>query len=320
MEFTATDDLLHTPRFNDAQWTETNFFTFYMPEENMVGYIYFTTKANLGIATYYVIIYRGFPQTPDDFEHWDNQYWIPLPKRDLDDMYLDDRFRIRVIEPLHRYRVDYNGGTCELHLEFTGVTPAHAVTPLASVQNEGFSRTYDRRIGGGHMEQTTRITGDLILNGKTYKVDTIATRDHSWGTRNDKIGNPWQTTCWDYGLWDDGFGFRVMGRIAKGGKILNTFSGVICEDGNNIRIEKASGTCERDGVWAKNIVYEITDVRGNDYTFKGETVVRWPNPSPNPNTFAPIGYCRWTVNGRAPGDYGYGEFEHVWHVQNSPLK
>ena len=320
MEFTAEDDLLHRPRFNDPQWTETNFFTFYMPEENMAGYIYFTTKSNLGVATYGVSIFRGFPATPDDFEHWDNQLWVPLPPRDLDDMLLDGKLRIRVMESLHRYRVDYHGGGCELHLDFTGLAPPHAVTPLAAKQDNGFTKTYSRKGGGSHMEQTARITGDLTLHGTSYAVDTVATRDHSWGTRNDKIDNPWQTTCWDYGLWPDGTGFRVMARIASGGRDLDVFAGVICENGKNLPIRAARGVCERDGVWASQITYEITDTLDRAHIFNGTCMARWSMRSPNPNTFAPIGYCRWTAGDRDPADYGYGEFEHVWHVQNSPLK
>lgn len=43
--------------------------------------------------------------------------------------------------------------------------------------------SFAERITSGHLEASGRITGDLTLDGRGYRVDGLAFRDHGWGVR-----------------------------------------------------------------------------------------------------------------------------------------
>ena len=320
--FSAGDDLFHQPRFGEDQWTETNFYSFSIMEEGLCGYIYMAAKTALEVSAYQVVVYKGWPVHREDFDYFDTQYYAPVSNQNLDDITLNGVFRIRVIDPLQHYRFDYNAGAgCELHLDFHGISPCDPVTPVLDAE-EDFNKTFPNKFAtladSGHLEQTMRVTGEMILRGKRYEVDTMTARDHSWSRRADHVDKPWASVVWDNACWADGFGFRVMGRIRKEGNEFSVFAGNIIEEGKSYLIKSAKGYCTRTDRMVKELVYQLTDERGNEYSLRGKAISGWFVTNPNGNVTAVCGFLNWTVNDRA--DIGHGEFQHAWHVGNSPFK
>lgn len=58
-----------------------------------------------------------------------------------------------------------------------------------------------------HMEVSSRVTGELTVKGRTYKVNALAFRDHGWGER------AWHTLMshrWVAGVFEDGLSFCAL--------------------------------------------------------------------------------------------------------------
>lgn len=54
----------------------------------------------------------------------DHRVHLPMPEGNLDDYSLANGFSVKILEPLKRYRVDYNSGTgTEVHLVFDALMP-----------------------------------------------------------------------------------------------------------------------------------------------------------------------------------------------------
>ena len=71
-----------------------------------------------------------------------------------------------------------------------------------------------------HYEQTGRFNGTIILDGRTHQLEMMASRDHSFGSRN---WLTWDRHYWITGISDDGFHWtvttikwQVLGRLVAG--------------------------------------------------------------------------------------------------------
>ena len=56
---TAKDIDFHHDAGVNHEWAETNFFSFYVPEERLLGSIYTVARAGLGVCASEMIVYRG---------------------------------------------------------------------------------------------------------------------------------------------------------------------------------------------------------------------------------------------------------------------
>jgi len=67
-----------------------------------------------------------------------------------------------------------------------------------------------------HSECNGRVTGELTVDGRQYKVDGLGIRDHSWGIR---IWNRLRAHRWIAGVFDDRTGFCAMSWTGADGKL-----------------------------------------------------------------------------------------------------
>ena len=58
--FTSKDDLFHPAPVGDWAWTETNWFSFQIPEDNIDGEVYVYFRPNLGVTYAGVFAWDGF--------------------------------------------------------------------------------------------------------------------------------------------------------------------------------------------------------------------------------------------------------------------
>jgi hypothetical protein len=176
---TASDDDFHMLS-SDPWETETYWFSFNVPERNLAGWLYAWVRPNLHNCGGGVFVYDDTAVASWGLPYFQYQHTQPLPAvRDLRDFTFPNGYSVKMLDPLRRYALRYQDRDhIRLDLEFTAIQPPHRFPPGLP--------PFDR---SGHLDQAGRVVGTLVLRGETLRVDCFATRDRSWGVRQDHRGN-----------------------------------------------------------------------------------------------------------------------------------
>jgi len=119
---------------------------------------------------------------------------------------------------------------CEANLVFTGRHPVYDFAKSSdqrliakAIAAEKWTKEFFFNLKDSHQvhyEQTGNFKGTIILDDKTFNLDMLASRDHSFGSRN---WLTWDRHYWMTGISDDGFHWTVttirwqfMGRLVAG--------------------------------------------------------------------------------------------------------
>ena len=206
---TERDVEFHSPADADLHWAETNQFS--IPERNLVGEIYTCIRTGLGVAISEIIVFNRLSRNRRDVLHFDAHQHLPAPER-LSHYALANGLEVRATLLPQDYRVDYVGPNgAEIHLDVVGLMEPYdihdpAMSPTApadradQIEHSGFGAGFT-----GHFDMTARVSGTLILAGRTYPVDCVASMDHSWGPRIERDMRP---TCWSYGYFGEDYGWH----------------------------------------------------------------------------------------------------------------
>ena len=76
---TEQDVYFHAPTSDHYTWAETNYFGFYVPEENLHVGAYVQAKPNLGAVLSSVTIFDGISNTPHEILYSDCHVHLPMP-------------------------------------------------------------------------------------------------------------------------------------------------------------------------------------------------------------------------------------------------
>lgn len=164
------DDGFHQP--SEHWWeTETAWFSFHVAERRLGGWLYSQVLPVQGVCNGGAWVWDA-SSTGALYEV--NHQGLALPPGlDLRDVSLPNGNRIRVVEPLMRYEVQYaDPGRFEADLVFEGIMAPHS-HPLGVAP---FWR-------GRHLDQPGRVSGRVRLHGEELRVDCFSGRDRSWGPR-----------------------------------------------------------------------------------------------------------------------------------------
>lgn len=176
---TEADDNFHA--LSEDPWeTETSWFSFNVPERNLAGWLYAWVRPNLRNCGGGVFVYDDTGVAPWELPYFQYQHTQPLPaQRDLRDFQFPNNYAVKMIEPLQRYQLHYaDRELIALDLQFDAIQPPHRF-PIGQPP-------FDK---SGHFDQAGRVTGILVLRGETIAIDCMATRDRSWGVRQDHRGS-----------------------------------------------------------------------------------------------------------------------------------
>jgi len=308
------DDLLHQPSTTDPAWAETNYFSFCIPEEGLNGEVYVLFRPNLKVVSSGVWIWRGFKKNPHEAEFMDHRVHLPLPEFGPEGYSLINGLRLRILEPLQQYQLDYSSpADIELHLLFQALMPPFdihdpSLNPLASDRRGALRGAFQ-----GHFDQTGQVQGELRLRGKGYRIDYPSTRDHSWGPRSEAgVGGPIQ---WDCGHFSPDFAFHVMAKIERNLVDTSLLHGYILKEGRVYGLVKGRGKTLRSGYEQREISYELTDITGRQYQISGKALSLYPWLA-WPNVCIYTSLTRWECEGRI----GYGDAQHAFPVYYSMRK
>lgn len=310
---TATPDcdLLH-PQAKEVNGapalTETQYFGFSVPEEQIHAATYLWHHPNLGVVSGGVFVVQGLKThaLQSEIFDWRNFMSDDVLADDLWDYRFDNGYHVQTIEPLKRHRVRYVDDTRQNALDIE----TEALMEPMLVQT------------GMHFEQAMRVRGEVTLRGKTYEVDCAHVRDRSWGQARSEQHVPSPPMDWMTGVFDDDFTF---GCTAYDHPDLNpdwkghlevpggdpSKGGWIYRDGTLVPVVTTRKRMHHDYRTMMPTMVEmvLTDATGRDYDIRGEVTAAnryglWPNVD------AWLCLVRWECGGQVC----HGDLQEVqWH-------
>lgn len=254
------------------QWVETLALPFSVPEANINGIIYVLTRPMLGVCMSDITLFDRISDLWEEQLYIDNQQHMPCPKSMLD-FSLPNGLSIKVVEPLKRYRVAYEGiDNTRFELEYVGLHEPYDINDprmdptAAKRQGPAWDSSWS-----GHYELTYRIKGELVVRGQHYKVDCVDTGDRSWGPRPERDNS---SVIW----WHASFGEALTLHLFTGHDLAKTtvmgphISGYIFEDGKVYGVTESRGTQEYRRAVPMGGELQVTDIRGKVSAFTYSTV------------------------------------------------
>jgi hypothetical protein len=176
--FGPEDDDFHDEEMTDRWWeTETNWFSWNIPERSLGGWTYCQARPNARICNGGAWVWDDSASYPWELLYRAEYSGLQLPsrgERDMRDFEWPNGVHTRVLEPLRRYAVSYTdpGGEMELALTFEAIMEPNphptSVVPFTK---------------GVHFDQAGHVTGTMALHGEEIPIDCYSVRDRSWGPR-----------------------------------------------------------------------------------------------------------------------------------------
>ncbi|MCZ7526577.1 MAG: hypothetical protein M5U14_09505 [Acidimicrobiia bacterium] len=286
----AADDRFHPPPDADPWWTETSWFSFWVPQRRLSGALYPFFRPNLGVCASGVFLWDDTADEPWAVPYARSLWHLPMPSHDLTELSLPDGLSYECLEPLRRYRLRYaDGDEVELDLHFEGLFPPHA--PLATPER-------------GHLDQPGHVTGTLRLHGEELVVDCLAMRDRSWSHRPDTTG---LRAGYCYASASAGHAFHAMSMFAGDEDLA--VAGYLVRDGHFARLTSGRRrVAERDDRGRPvRVEVVVEDVEGRSLEAAGRCVNHLAFQA-NPGTFAWMSLTRWSFDGVE----AWGEHQDIW--------
>ncbi|MFZ4687999.1 MAG: DUF7065 domain-containing protein [Polymorphobacter sp.] len=174
-EFTLADDGYHQLS-DDPYETETNWWSFNIPERKIGCWIHAPYYPNRGAATWRVFVWDDEGADPARMAYFRKAEEVPMPAHpDLRDIaFPGGGHRLKMLEPGMKYHLQYDDPARDFALDFThtGLHPPHRFP----VGEAPFMAT-------PHFDQLGRVEGTMTLRGERIRIDGIGVRDRTWGPR-----------------------------------------------------------------------------------------------------------------------------------------
>lgn len=291
-----SDIAFHTPANASYDWAETGFFNFYVPEANLMAWVYIVHRAGVGATVADVEIVDRWARGIDEAVYMDMTNHNPLPAS-AEKFSLPNGLSFEA-RSLREYLLEYKAGGVALDLRCTSLMEPYdihdpAMDPMATADttaanaNSGFGAAY-----AAHFDMTVRITGTLSFGGVTHVVDCVSTMDHSWGPRPESGMHP---ILWVNAHFGEGYalhGIFAYDRYAPIGQQHHFKHGYALIDGK-VRGAKAGAVrTTRDGLLPLGAEVSLIDVDEREHCVIGKALTHHPW-IPYGNNFAPVSLMRW---------------------------
>ena len=288
------DDMFHPPESSDPWWTETIWFSWMVPERNLLGYWYTVFRPNIGVVFGGVLVFDHTAVLPWEIPVFDWNWHQPMPASgvDLRDLNVLNDMTLQCVEHGRRFRFGY---TAE-HVAFD-LTYEALMQPMLSRHTPPFNH-------GNHIDQPGRVTGSFMLHGESIPVDCIAMRDRSWGIRTPRR-QPKLGYCHATAGPDSSFLAITIDRKGVDGLV----GGYLMRDGQWEALVSGERRVVRDaGGRPAEVTLQATDAAGRDLEAVGTTVSRQVFTA-YPDMFCWNSLARWHYDGVD----AWGEDQDIWH-------
>ncbi len=228
-------DFFNPNRTDHPYWSESSWFSYHIPEDNINGSFYNHFRPNMNCMLAGTFMWDHSGENACDCLYYDWQAMRVPPEgvagRDYEkyDFKTPWGMSIAMLEPVKRYRLGYEREGIKLDLTFEGIAEVHSIP---RIDKHGFRDAYNF-----HFEQPGRIAGIIELKGRRYEVDSFSIRDGSHGPRFlEKVtpgGYTWSTgsrkTAWHFmaANTDNSKESRIVGGyLLRDGKMASITQGV----------------------------------------------------------------------------------------------
>ncbi len=336
--FQPEDDCYHQLS-DDPYETETNWWSWNVPERKIGGWIHTPRYPNRGDGPGGSVTWRIFVWDPRGYDVARMAYYKkvedqPMPADpDLRDItFPGGGYSLKMLEPGMKYHLNYADPERQFALDFvfTGAHPPRRFEP----GEPPFIQT-------PHYDQLGHVQGTMVLDGETIALDCWSVRDRTWGPRGgpyaqsrkqsyasdlDRVKHPggarWREIERERGRGriqyifghadgDSGFlGFiRPQDGSADGWSPMN--GGYLLREGIYGSLDPAASRTRvfRDPVtgWASHMQVELADQLGRTMTIEGMAVSRMSEHGYGTNQL-----FRWDFDGKI----GWGEDQDVWNPRH----
>ncbi|MCC2980278.1 hypothetical protein [Sphingomonas sp. IC4-52] len=333
--FLPEDDQYHKLS-DDPYETETNWWSFNIPERKIGCWIHTPYHPNRNTVTWRIFVWDADGMDPGRLAYYRKVEEAPMPPEpDLRDItFPKGGYSLKMLEPGMKYHLSYEDPARDFALDFihTGVHRPHRFRP----GEPPFIQT-------PHFDQLGHVVGTMRLRGETIPIDGVGVRDRTWGPR----GGPYMTSRKKHAadsqrvkfpggpLWRQIERERGRGRIeyiyghsldfqtgflgfvrmqegtADGWAPMNT--GWLLKDGKFGEIDKERSRMLnfRDpvGGWNSHMLVDLADEDGRTLQAEGQSVSRMSEHGYGLNQL-----MRWEFDGRV----GWGEDQDVWIGDHFP--
>lgn len=249
-----TDDGFHLPTDDDPFWTETSWYSFYVPERRLSGALYPLFRRNLGVCSTGIHLWDDSASAAHEIVY-DRMLWhLPFPDGDLSDVTMASGLRYRTVEPGLRFELGYrDGAELEIDLAFEALTPAHY-------------------LGKAHLDQHGRVQGTLRLRGEEIAVDCLAVRDRTWSRRSDlevNVGGGSHRGGYSHGAAGPGEAFQSISAMSGDEDVVR--GGYLLRDGELESVVRGTRrVLERSPAGHPvRVALELEDARGRTLAAEG---------------------------------------------------
>jgi hypothetical protein len=301
------DDLLHPESFvnvNDDSACETQYFGFSVPEADIHALCQNMRRPKFNLVSGGLYVFQGIKSAMVQAELCDWRLFMNdsvVTKNNLHKFRYDNGYGVEILEPLKRYHMTYSDPARENSVDLI----YQAVQPVVMFGDNN------------HLEQTMKVTGDLVLRGKHYAVDCFNIRDRSWGKPRQETNNPIPPLDWMTGVFNEDFAFNctVFDHASNNPHPLAVpdeqalRAGWIYYQGKLGRIVKASKRVKRGSMLEPlTVELKLSDERGRDFDMQGTLVASCPCNCWG-NILVLISLMRWDCNGST----AYGDDQSCYY-------
>ena len=168
-------DYFAQKRDDNPYWNESVWFSFSIPERRIHGSVQYYFRPNMGML-------NGGPMMwdPDCHFQWNCLYYnwshlqaLPACAKKFD-MQARNSLKVKMLEPLKRYKIDYCKEGFEMDLEWQAIGPPHEL----HTGDPGQKAT-----AKFHIEQPGRMKGFVRSHDEVFLIDCFSMRDTSYGAR-----------------------------------------------------------------------------------------------------------------------------------------
>jgi hypothetical protein len=259
-------DILHEAG-SHPEWNESFYFNFYDRELDICGFMRIGLKPNRNEKSMFC-----FLMMPDgSLVGMKGQQGCESKALEVKGLSYEK------VVPEKKWKLTFNGAAMEtkegktspellsFDLDFESLNPVFDYRECVDAKKVELSKS----VASEHLEQFGRISGELVLGGRSNSIHGLGERDHSWGVREWTAPKMW---IWLTCQFSERCAFNVTKLVVEGGEVD---AGFFCANGKNYPLVKAEiDTAYNEEGGPSSLGMSLMDKNGQTYKAQAEVMRR----------------------------------------------